>query len=122
MTVLGAIGGLVFALWMCMCLIAEWNAFVPGVIAIIIGAILLLALFPVYRKDHPKYTRKKKSLDKHVVTAVCIGILAMFLLGVEMCLTLTNSENMMLDIVLGVIGLIGCILNFPIYQYLKDNN
>ena len=30
--ILGVIGGILFALGMCMALIPEWNAFVPGVV------------------------------------------------------------------------------------------
>ena len=39
--ILGTIGGILFALGMCMALIPEWNAFRPGVIMGVAGALLL---------------------------------------------------------------------------------
>ena len=39
--ILGTIGGILFALGMCMALIPEWNAFQPGVVMGVIGALLL---------------------------------------------------------------------------------
>ena len=56
--VLGTIGGLVFAIGMCMCLIAEWNMLKTGIIIAIIGFIILLCIIPVYRKSHPKKEHK----------------------------------------------------------------
>lgn len=40
--ILGTIGGFLFALGMCMALIAEWDAFTPGVIVGTIGVIVIL--------------------------------------------------------------------------------
>ena len=40
--ILGTIGGLVFAIGMCMCLIAEWNMFTAGVIVALIGFIIYI--------------------------------------------------------------------------------
>lgn len=119
-SILGTIGGLIFALGMCMCLLPEWNAFTGGATMAIIGAIVLLAIYPVYRKDHPKKD-KKKPLDKGVLASVIIGIVSALILGVGMSLVMTNKEQMMLGVAIGIIGLIGCILNYPVYQYLKDN-
>ena len=46
---LGVVGGLLFAIGMCMCLLPEWNAFNQGVIVTAIGAVILLALAIVNR-------------------------------------------------------------------------
>lgn len=54
--ILGTIGGLIFAIGMCMCLILEWNLFNAGVVVAIIGFIILLCIIPVYRTHHPKKT------------------------------------------------------------------
>ena len=45
--ILGVIGGLLFAIGMCMCLLPEWNAFNPGVGFAAVGFIVLLILFIV---------------------------------------------------------------------------
>ena len=52
--ILGTIGGILFALGMCMALIPEWNAFRPGVIMGVIGAIVLLIMALVWRKMENK--------------------------------------------------------------------
>ena len=39
---LGVVGGLLFALGMCMCLLPEWNAFKPGVVVTALGALVLI--------------------------------------------------------------------------------
>ena len=52
--ILGAIGGILFALGMCMTLIPEWNAFRPGVIMGVIGAVVLLIMALVWRKMENK--------------------------------------------------------------------
>ena len=40
--ILGTVGGLIFAIGMCMCLISEWNMLTPGIIISIIGFVILL--------------------------------------------------------------------------------
>ena len=48
--ILGTIGGILFALGMCMAMIPEWNAFRPGIVIGVIGLIgivLLLCLIPL---------------------------------------------------------------------------
>lgn len=59
--ILGTTGGLVFAIGMCMCLIPEWELFTVGVVAAILGFIILLCIIPIYRKEHPKKVSNKKS-------------------------------------------------------------
>lgn len=61
--ILGTIGGILFALGMCMALIPEWNAFRPGVIMGMAGAVVLLIMVPVWRK-----MENKKKTEKNAVT------------------------------------------------------
>ena len=42
--ILGTIGGLIFAIGMCMCLIPEWNMFKTGVVGLVICALN----YPIY--------------------------------------------------------------------------
>ncbi len=48
--VLGTVSGVLFALGMCMALIPEWNAFLPGVIFGALGLLLGLITLLVWRK------------------------------------------------------------------------
>ena len=71
--ILGTIGGLVFAIGMCMCLIPEWDLFKAGCVVAGIGFIILLCIIPVYRSSHPKKIRGK--VNWGIVFTWVIGII-----------------------------------------------
>lgn len=48
--VAGVVGGLVFALGMCMCLLPEWGMLRQGISFGIAGAVILLGTWMAYRK------------------------------------------------------------------------
>lgn len=52
--ILSTVGGILFAVGMCMCLLPEWNAFVPGVVVAAVGLVILLAMLIVRRKMEGK--------------------------------------------------------------------
>ena len=56
--VLGTIGGVLFALGMCMALLPEWNSFKPGIVFGTIGIILELITVFVWRKWKIKHRSK----------------------------------------------------------------
>lgn len=82
--ILGTIGGILFALGMCMALIPEWDAFRPGVVMGVIGAAVLLVMVIVWRRMENKAPVK---LSGKTIGAVLIGIAGALLLGVGMCLS-----------------------------------
>ena len=116
--ILGTIGGLIFAFGMCMCLIPEWNMFTAGVILTIIGFIVLLSIIPIYRKAHPR--KEHKPIDKGLLATWVIGVIGALIMGFGMSQIFTNG-NMIIGIIFGIVGLIICVLNYPIYAYIKDN-
>ena len=121
--ILGTIGGLIFAIGMCMCLIPEWNLFTIGVILAIIGFIILLCIIPIYRKEHPKKVNNKKS-DWGLVLTWLFGIVGSLIMGFGMSKIMVGSPekmDMIVGMVTGVVGLLICVLNYPIYSYLKSN-
>ena len=121
--ILGTIGGLVFAIGMCMCLIPEWNLFTAGVVVSIIGFIVLLCIIPIYRKEHPKKVSNKKTNWGLVLTLV-IGIVGALIMGFGMSKIMVGSPekmDMIIGMITGVVGLLICVLNYPIYSYLKSN-
>ena len=120
--ILGTVGGLIFALGMCMCLIPEWNMFTAGVILAIVGFIVLLCIIPVYRKSHPK--KEHKPIDKGLLATWIIGVVGALVMGFGMSKVLVDGasqSDMILGMVFGIIGLLVCVLNYPIYFYLKRN-
>ena len=100
--ILGTIGGILFALGMCMALIPEWNAFRPGVIMGVAGAVVLLIMVLVWRKMENK---EPIHVSGKTIGTVLLGIAGALLLGVGMCLTMVWS-NMILGIVIGIVGIV----------------
>ncbi|MBQ6840599.1 MAG: hypothetical protein IJO63_00580 [Bacilli bacterium] len=120
--ILGTIGGLVFAIGMCMCLLPEWNLFTAGVVTAIIGFIILLCIIPVYRKSHPRQKSDKK-IDWSLVFTWVIGVVGSLIMGFGMSKILVgeaSTSDMIVGIITGVVGLIICILNYPIHAYIKN--
>ena len=120
--ILGTIGGLVFAIGMCMCLIAEWNMFKPGVIVAIIGFLILLCIIPVYRSSHPK--KQHGPINWGIVFTWVIGVVGALIMGFGMSKVMVGSasqSDMIVGIIAGIVGLIICVLNYPIYAYIKSN-
>ena len=120
--ILGTIGGLIFAVGMCMCLIPEWNLFNVGVVVSIVGFIVLLCIIPVYKSSHPKKAHDK--INWGIVFTWIIGVVGALIMGFGMSrVMIDNPEgtDMLIGIVVGVIGLLICVLNYPIYSYLKSN-
>ena len=121
--ILGTIGGLIFAIGMCMCLIPEWDLFTTGVIVTIIGFIILLCIIPVYRKEHPKKIKNKKT-DWGLVLTWIIGVIGSLIMGFGMSKIMVGSPermDMIIGMITGVVGLLICVLNYPIYTYLKSD-
>ena len=113
--ILGTIGGILFALGMCMALIPEWNAFRPGVIMGVIGAVVLLIMVLVWRRMENKEPIK---LSGKTIGATLIGIVGALLLGVGMCLTMVWS-HMVAGIIIGIVGIVVLLSLIPFIKGLK---
>lgn len=120
---LGTVGGLVFAIGMCMCLIPEWDLFTAGVVTAIIGFIILLCIIPVYRKEHPRKVKNKKT-DWGIVLTFVVGIIGSLVMGFGMSKVMVGDPtrtDLLVGIITGIVGLLVCVLNYPVYAYLKSN-
>ena len=113
--ILGTIGGILFALGMCMALIPEWNAFRPGVIMGVIRVVVLLLMVFVWRRMENKEPIK---LSGKTIGATLIGIVGALLLGVGMCLTMVWS-HMVAGIVIGIVGIVVLLCLIPFIKGLK---
>lgn len=113
--ILGTVGGILFALGMCMALIPEWNAFRPGIIMGVVGAAVLFIMVLVWRKMENKEPIK---LSGKTIGAALIGIAGALLLGVGMCLTMVWS-NMAVGIIVGIIGIVVLLCLIPFIKGLK---
>lgn len=113
--ILGTVGGILFALGMCMTLIPEWNAFRPGVIMGAAGLAVLLLMVIVWRRMENKAPVR---LSGKTIGAVLIGITGALLLGVGMCLTMVWS-NMITGILIGIAGIVVLLCLIPFIKGLK---
>ena len=89
--ILGTIGGLVFAIGMCMCLLPEWNLFTPGIVVAIIGFIILLCIIPIYRKEHPK--KPHGPINWGLVLTFVIGIAGSLIMGFGMSKVMVGEAS-----------------------------
>ena len=122
--ILGTIGGLVFAIGMCMCLLPEWNMFKAGVITTIIGFVILLCIIPVYRAAHPKKAKEKRPTNLGIDFTWTVGVIGSLIMVFGMSKFLVgnaSTSDMIVGIITGVVGLVICVLNYPVYAYIKSN-
>ena len=121
--IFGTIGGIIFAIGMCMCLIPEWDLFKVGVIAGVIGFVILLCIIPIHRKANPRKIVKRKT-DWGLILTWTIGIIGSLIMGFGMSKIMVGSPEKMdiiMGMITGVVGLLVCVLNYPIYSYIKSN-
>lgn len=122
--ILGTVGGLIFAVGMCMCLIQEWNTFTAGIVVAAVGAVVLLAILPVRRKAHPQ-KKEHKQIDVKLIVTWCFGVAGALLMGFGMSKLMVEEHtaaDMIIGMITGIIGLLACVLNYPIYSYVKNKS
>ncbi|MBQ9854587.1 MAG: hypothetical protein IJO53_00225, partial [Clostridia bacterium] len=103
MLVLTVAGGLMFALGMCMCLLPEWNAFVPGVVMTALGAIALLALGCV---KWVMAGKKKSNINWNLVGKIAYAVASALVLGLGMAMIMAFEGMMISGLIVGIIGIL----------------
>lgn len=83
--ILSVIGGLLFALGMCMVFLPEWNAMTPGIVCGIIGTVLLVAIVLVRRKMDGK---PMIVFNGKTIGATLLGVFGTVIFGVGMCMVM----------------------------------
>lgn len=113
---LGTASLVLFALGMCMTLIAEWDAFKPGIIFGCVGLLLGLITLIVWRRmEHKEPVR----FSAKTVLTVIIGITGALALGVGMCFSMVWGK-MLLGIIIGLIGIIVLLCLIPLTKGILD--
>ena len=116
--VLGTVGGLLFSLGMCMCLLPEWNMFNTGLVLGAIGFVIILVTISVYRKMSGKAPIK---VNAKVLGKVLYGTLSALVLGAGMALVLVVEGMMMVGIIVGIVGIVMLLFLIPMCVGLKDS-
>ena len=113
--IMSVIGGILFALGMCMALLPEWGAMAQGIVIGIVGVAVLLAMVLVRRKMDGK---PAIVFNGKAIATTLFGVLATVVFGVGMCMTMV--WNMMVPgIIVGIIGIVLLLCLIPICKGLK---
>ena len=113
--VMGTVGGILFALGMCMCMLPQWNVFTQGVVVSAVGAVVLLAMLVVRRKMEGKPAVR---LNGKAVATVLFGVVGALVLGVGMCMVMVWNM-LMWGIVVGIAGIVLLICLIPLCRGLN---
>ncbi len=116
--VLGVVGGLMFSLGMCMCLLPEWNMFNTGVVLAAIGFVVLLVTVIVYRKMSGAAPIK---INWKVFAKVAYGVLSALVLGTGMSMIMVFEGKMITGIIVGIVGIVMLLFLIPMCLGLKDS-
>ena len=113
--IMGTVGGILFAIGMCMCLLPQWNALNQGIVMGAAGAVILLAMLIVRRRMEGKPAVK---LNGKAVGTILFGIVGALALGVGMCMVMV--WNMLIQgILVGLVGIVLLLCLIPIVKGLK---
>lgn len=112
--VLSVIGGLLFGIGMCMCLIAEWNAFNAGVVIAAVGVIALVLMLILRLRAEGKTLK----INIKTVGTVIYGAFSALVLGAGMCMVMIWNM-LILGIVLGIVGIALLLCLIPMIKGVK---
>ena len=113
--IMGTIGGILFAIGICMGLLPEWNAFTQGIVMGCVGLVVLIAMLIVRRKMEGKPAIQ---LNAKAIGTVALGIVGALGLGVGMCMIMV-WDMMVPGILVGIIGIVVLLALIPICKGLK---
>mgnify|MGYP007090617253 CR=1 FL=1 len=113
--VMSVVGGILFALGMCMALLPEWEALTQGVVIGAVGAVVLLAMVIVRRKMDGK---PAIVFNGKAIATTLFGIVSAIVLGVGMCMVMVR-EMLIPGIIVGIVGIIMLLALIPICKGLK---
>ena len=99
--ILSAIGGILFALGMCMTRLLEWNAWCPGVVTGFTGMVVVLV----------KLTAK-------TVAVTVLGMAGTLTLGAGMCMVMV-WDMLVYGIVIGLVGIVLLMCLIPLVKGLQ---
>lgn len=114
--ILGTIGGILFALGMCMALIPEWNAFQPGIIFGCVGLVLGVITWIIWRKMEQKAPIR---FSGKTLLTIAVGIIGALALGVGMCFVMVWGK-LAIGIAVGLVGIVVLLCLIPLTKGIKN--
>jgi hypothetical protein len=113
--IMSTVGGILFALGMCMGLVPEWNAMRQGVVIGIIGMVILLAMVLVRRKMSGK---PAIVVSAKAIGTTLLGVFGAIVLGVGMCMTMIWGY-LVPGIIVGIAGIVALLCLIPVIKGLE---
>ena len=113
--ILGNIGGILFALGMCMALIPKWEAFQPEIVFGGVGLLLGLVTVIIWRKMEHK---APIHFSTKTILAIAVGVIGALALGVGMCFCMV-WDKMVVGIIIGLVGIVVLFCLVPLTKGLK---
>ena len=114
--ILGTIGGIFFAIGMCMSMIQEWDAFRQGIIISAVGLVVLISMLIIRRKMQGKPSIK---LNGKSIGIIIWGVVGALVLGLGMCMTMVWEGLLIKGIIVGVIGIVLLLSLIPLCKGIK---
>ncbi|MCI7137115.1 MAG: hypothetical protein SPI09_02175 [Candidatus Limivicinus sp.] len=113
--ILSTVGGILFALGMCMALLPEWGAMTQGIVIGAVGAVILLVMVLVRRKMDGK---PAIVFNGRAIGTTLLGVLGAVVLGVGMCMVMV-WEMLIPGIIVGIVGILLLLCLIPVIKGLK---
>ncbi len=114
--ILGTVSGMLFAVGMCMALIPEWDAFLPGLVFGGVGILLALVTAIVWRRMTGK---APVHISGKAILSTLVGIVGALLLGVGMCFCMV-WDKLLIGIPVGILGIAVLLGLIPLIGGLHD--
>lgn len=114
--ILGFLALVFFALGMCMTMVTEFYAFIPGIIMGCIGLILAIVTIMVWRKME---NNTPITFDKRTVLVFLLAAIGILTLGVGMCMVLLWGKSIV-GVIVGIIGIAILLGLIPVIKGIKD--
>lgn len=114
--VLTVVGGLMFSLGMCMCLLPEWNMLKPGMVVTALGALALLVIGLVRWIMAGCPVAK---INWNLTGKIAYCVLACLVLGAGMAMIMAFEGLMLPGIAVGVVGIVLALGIIPVFKGLK---
>ena len=115
--VLFVAGGLLFSLGLCMCLLPEWNAFVPGVVLTALGMLALMVTGLV------RWIMAGKPIAKinwNLTGKVAYCVVAALVLGAGMAMIMAYEGLMIAGIIVGIVGIVLALGIIPVFKGFRE--
>lgn len=114
-TILANIGGLFFAIGLCMVVKYEWNMLYAGIFATLIGVFCFIKIIPI----HKALDKSEKIRWQDIALRIAFFCIAV-IIGYSISEVLSNPD-LVFGIVIWIISSGLSILTYPITQYYKNN-